>query len=63
MHIKNNVFEYIFNIVINIKGKTKDNIKARIYMTLFCDYQNIELLSDGIRVTKPKLIFALDKKK
>jgi hypothetical protein len=30
MHIEKNVFENIFNMVINMKGKSKDNIKARM---------------------------------
>jgi hypothetical protein len=28
MHIEKNMFENIFNIVMDVKGKTKDNIKA-----------------------------------
>jgi len=30
MHIEKNVFENIFNMVINMKGKSKDNMKARM---------------------------------
>jgi hypothetical protein len=30
MHIEKNVFENIFNTVIDVKGKTKENIKARL---------------------------------
>jgi hypothetical protein len=29
MHVEKNVFENIFNTVMNVKGKTKDNDKAR----------------------------------
>ena len=28
MHVEKNVFDNIFNIVMDIKGKTKDNVKA-----------------------------------
>ena len=35
MHIEKNVFENIFNTVMNVKGKTKDNIKTRMDITLF----------------------------
>jgi hypothetical protein len=31
-------------------------------VTLFCDRQNIKLLNDEVRVTKPKTTFFLDKK-
>jgi hypothetical protein len=30
MHIEKNMFENIFNTVVDVKGKTKDNIKARL---------------------------------
>ena len=63
MHIAKNVFENISNTVINIKGKLKDNIKSRMYIALFYDHQNMELPNDGVCMTKPKVIFALEKKK
>ena len=44
MHIEKNVFENIFNTVIDVKGKTKDNIKARLDVALFCNRQNMELV-------------------
>jgi len=37
MHIEKNVFENIFNTDIDVKGKTKDNIKARLNLALFCN--------------------------
>ena len=49
MYIENNVFENIFNTVMDVKGKTKDNIKARMNITLFCYHKNMEL--DLCRVT------------
>jgi len=30
MHIKKNMFENIFNTVIDVKGKTKDNTTSRL---------------------------------
>jgi hypothetical protein len=48
---------------MNVKReKKRDNIKARMNITLFCDRQNIKLLNDEVRVTKPKTTFFLDKK-
>jgi hypothetical protein len=61
MHIEKNVFENIFNTVTDVKGKTKDNIKARLDIALFYNRQNIELVRDGSRVTKPKESFVLEK--
>jgi hypothetical protein len=34
MHIEKNMFENIFNTVMDVKGKTKDNIKARLDVAL-----------------------------
>ena len=61
MHIEKNMFENIFNIVIDVKGKTNDNIKARLDITLFCNRKNMELVGDESRVTKPRPNFVLEK--
>jgi len=50
MHIEKNVFENIFNTVMDLKGKTKDNIKARLNIALFCNRKDMELVFDGSRV-------------
>jgi hypothetical protein len=34
MHIEKNMFENIFNMIMDVKGKTKDNIKARMDIAL-----------------------------
>jgi len=62
MHIEKNMFENIFNMVMDVKEKIKNNIKARMNIVLFCDRQIMELLNDGVCVVKPKDIFFLDKK-
>jgi hypothetical protein len=33
--------------MIDIKWKTKNNMKTRIDITLFCHHKNIELIYDG----------------
>jgi len=38
MHIEKYMFENIFNTILEEKGKQKNNIKARIYIALFCDH-------------------------
>jgi hypothetical protein len=44
IHIENNVFKNIFNMVMDVKGTTKDNIKARINIALSCHCKNIEFV-------------------
>jgi hypothetical protein len=61
MHIEKNVFENIFNMVMDVKGKTKDNIKAKMDIMLFYHRKNMDLVYDRSRVTKPKASFTLDK--
>jgi hypothetical protein len=61
MHIEKNVFENIFNTVMDVKRKTKDNIKARLDVALFGNRKNIKLVCDGSRVTKPRTSFVLEK--
>jgi hypothetical protein len=61
MHIEKNMFENIFNTVMDVKGKTKDNIKARLDVALFCNRQNMELVCDESRVAKPRASFVLEK--
>jgi hypothetical protein len=46
MHIEKNVFENIFNTVMDVKGKTKDNIKAKLDIALLCNHKNMELVYD-----------------
>ena len=61
MHIKKNVFENIFNAVMDVKGKTKDTIKARLDIALYCNRKNIELVYNKSRVTKSRASFMLEK--
>jgi hypothetical protein len=61
MHIEKNMFENIFNTIMNVKGKTKNNMKARMNIPLFYHHKNMELVHDGLLVVKRKARFALDK--
>ncbi|XP_052312895.1 uncharacterized protein LOC127905915 [Populus trichocarpa] len=61
MHIEKNMFENIFNTVMDVKGKTKDNIKARLDIALYCNRKNMELVYDESRVAKPRASFVLEK--
>jgi len=61
MHIEKNVSENIFNTIIHVKGKTKDNIKARLDVALFCNRQHMELVCDKSRVANSRASFVLEK--
>jgi hypothetical protein len=61
MHIEKNMFENIFNTVMDVKGKTKDNINARLDIALHCNRKNMELVYDESRVAKPRANFVLVK--
>jgi hypothetical protein len=60
MLIEKNMFENIFNTVMDVKRNTKDNIKARLDV-VFCNRKNMELVCDGSRVAKPRASFVLEK--
>ena len=60
MHIEKNVFDNIFNTVMDVKGKTKDNIKSRLDITLYYNRKNMELVYEESRVVKPRASFVLE---
>jgi len=43
MDIEKNVSDAIFNTVINVEGKTKDNVRARTCLKLYCRRKELEL--------------------
>ena len=59
MHIEKNMFGNIFNMVMDVKRKIKDNIKAIMDISLFCHNKNMKLVYDGSLVKKSKV--AIDK--
>jgi len=61
MHIEKNMFENIFITVMDVKGKRKDNIKARLDIALFYNRQNMKLVRDESRVAKLRASFVLKK--
>jgi len=55
MHIEKNFFENIFNTIMNVTGKTKDNEKARKDLGLYCNRKDLELkVQDNGKILKPK---------
>ncbi|XP_050238000.1 uncharacterized protein LOC126687481 [Mercurialis annua] len=59
MHIEKNVFDNVFNTVLNVPGKTKDHAKSRAELNDFCDRP--ELAQDPTTGRYPKALYALDK--
>ena len=60
MHIQKNIFDNVFNTVMDIKSKIKDNAKARIDLKEYHKWRDLELqkLAKG-KVMKPKAKFTL----
>jgi len=51
----------IFNIVMDVNEKTKNNIKAIMDIALFYNCKNMELVFDGSRIAKLRVGFVLEK--
>ncbi|KAL3370947.1 hypothetical protein AABB24_007792 [Solanum stoloniferum] len=66
MHIEKNYFDNLFNTVMDVKGKTKDNPKARMDIKEYCRRKELWLqeLHNG-KIVKPKanFSFTLDEKR
>ena len=60
MHIEKNFFDNIFNTVINVKDKTKDNEKARMDIQRECKRGDLELVPLGNgKMGMPKAKYSL----
>ncbi|CAK8543573.1 unnamed protein product [Lathyrus sativus] len=60
MHIEKNFFDNIFNTVMDVQGKTKDNEKARRDMEILCDRKELELKPrPNGKLLKPKACYSL----
>jgi hypothetical protein len=63
MHIEKNVFDNIFYTVMDCPNRSKDNLKARLDIQLYCKKPNLHLQQDtSSRVYKPKATYCLHKK-
>ncbi|XP_021618084.2 uncharacterized protein LOC110619138 [Manihot esculenta] len=56
-----NVFDNIFYTVMDVNGKSKDNIKARQDLKVYCNHPELELLYNNGKVYKPKATYSLNK--
>ncbi|KAL0458231.1 UNVERIFIED_CONTAM: hypothetical protein Slati_0450300 [Sesamum latifolium] len=58
MYIEKNMFDNIFNTVIDIKGKTKDNLNARKDLKIICNRPELKVDERRPNVM-PKAVYAL----
>ena len=61
MHIEKNVFENIINTVMNVKGKTKDNLNPRKDMFLVCNRPELHVDPDTTSRKPRKASYSLTK--
>ncbi|PKU75706.1 hypothetical protein MA16_Dca027184 [Dendrobium catenatum] len=64
MHIKKNFMDNIFNIIMDVKYKSKDNVKIRMDIKEYCRQKNMELVTtidDKIMKPKASYYFTLEK--
>ena len=60
MHIEKNVFDKVFYTIMDVKGKTKDNPKARADIKNICRHPLLELVEvSPEKVVKPKASYTL----
>ena len=59
MHIEKNVFDNVFNTIMNVEGKTKDNEKSRANLKEFC--RRVEFYQNESTSKYPKATYTLDK--
>ncbi|KAK4394213.1 hypothetical protein Sango_1892100 [Sesamum angolense] len=62
MHIEKNVFDNIFNTVMDIKGKSKDNLNARKDLAIICNHPELQVDERRPNVM-PKVVYTLTKDK
>ena len=60
MHIEKNVFDNVMNTVMDVKGKTKDNLNARKDINLYCSRPEIAINDENSRLMR-KAVYTLTK--
>ena len=59
MYIDKNMYDNLFNSMMDIKGKSKDNIMARMDLKEYCKCIELKLMEvDNGRIHKPKAKFS-----
>jgi len=63
MHIEKNFFDNVFNTVLDVKNKTKDNHKARMDVVELCVRGDLELVQlENGKLAKPKANYTFSNK-
>ncbi|KAL0284716.1 UNVERIFIED_CONTAM: hypothetical protein Sangu_2811800 [Sesamum angustifolium] len=60
MHIEKNAFDNIFNTVMDIKGKSKDNLNAQKDLAIICNRTELQVDEHRLNVM-PKAVYTLTK--
>jgi hypothetical protein len=47
MHTEKNIAKALWSTIMDISGKTKDNVKARVDLAILCDRPNLEMKPPG----------------
>ena len=55
MYIEKNIFDNVINTVMDVAGKTKDNLNARKDMRNICDQPTLDVDASS-RESKPKAV-------
>ena len=66
MHTEKNYFDNLFNTVMNVTGKTKDNPKSRLDLSEYCNLRELHLQqgpNDNVLNPKASFTFKLDQKR
>ncbi|KAG8369231.1 hypothetical protein BUALT_Bualt15G0130100 [Buddleja alternifolia] len=61
MHIEKNMFDNVFNTVMDVKSKSKDNLNARLDLQSICKRWDLELKEVNEKYLKPKASYTLSK--
>ena len=59
MHIEKNVFENVFNMIMNVPSKTKDTSKSRQELNEYCRHPELEKVEGMTKY--PKARYTLNK--
>lgn len=47
MHIKKNFHDNIMGTILHVRDKTKDNLKSRLDLPLYCSRRELHITDDG----------------
>lgn len=59
MHIEKNVCENVLSTLLNIEGKTKDGLKARLDLKEMCIREQLHPIEEGDRILLPSACYTL----